>query len=438
MRNLQKSRFQLFGNANVNSMILVFLVILSSYCVVSETNVTVSELRNVLKVYEPQMSKGKGLYIINYPKDNLVTREYFRGLNVTGLIVNDTHFQGLEEKAFEEVVFLKHFIVFTSSATKIPDFRFIRNSVISIWFQNSRLTSVEGPNLQDLPLLETLSFRNNSIEYVAPDAFQGTEGVIYFDIAHNRLTYLPPDLFKPWAKLFMVELSHNQLLHVDQLFFGTNPKIIHLDHNNLTDLDSVLHPGMYKVDQLDLSHNPFTRVTENSFIGKVNNTRIIRLNNCLIQEFNPRHYIGLRLTALDLSNNLIDETVNLYDANNTDNYLKTLLEKKGRGTLYATFSDISHVFALIIQLSMTGNRIAMLRYEHFSQLVGLRTLNLRNNDIGQVDGDTFKFIRSSLALLDLSQNKIHSLQGCVRFLSALLYLNLADNRIEVNIFLIDN
>ncbi|GIY21199.1 hypothetical protein CEXT_615311, partial [Caerostris extrusa] len=49
----------------------------------------------------------------------------------------------------------------------------------------------------------------------------------------------------------------------------------------------------------------------------------------------------------------------------------------------------------------------MLRYEHFSQLVGLRTLNLRNNDIGQVDGDTFKFIRSSLALLDLSQNKIH-------------------------------
>ncbi|GIY27063.1 hypothetical protein CEXT_30601 [Caerostris extrusa] len=44
MRNLLKSRFQLCGNANVNSMVLILLVILSSCCVVSETNETVSEL----------------------------------------------------------------------------------------------------------------------------------------------------------------------------------------------------------------------------------------------------------------------------------------------------------------------------------------------------------------------------------------------------------
>ncbi|GIY98326.1 hypothetical protein CEXT_171051 [Caerostris extrusa] len=60
--------------------------------------------------------------------------------------------------------------------------RFIGDSVISIWFRNSRLTSLEGPNLQDLPLLEIISFYNNSIEYVAPDAFQGTEGVKVFGI----------------------------------------------------------------------------------------------------------------------------------------------------------------------------------------------------------------------------------------------------------------
>ncbi|GIY48090.1 hypothetical protein CEXT_571901, partial [Caerostris extrusa] len=79
---------------------------------------------------------------------------------------------------------------------------------------------------------------------------------------------------------------------------------------------------------------------------------------------------------------------------------------------------------------MTGNRISMLRSEDFKQVVDLRALRLRNNDIGQVDGDIFIYFRNNLMLLDLSQNKIHSLQGCVRFLSALISLNLEDNSIE--------
>ncbi|GIY21200.1 hypothetical protein CEXT_615321 [Caerostris extrusa] len=123
---------------------------------------------------------------------------------------------------------------------------------------------------------------------------------------------------------FVIDVQH--LAWIEGLHGGVF-RVIHFGPQQLDGSGLDTASRCTKVDQLDLSHNPFTRVTENSFIGKVNNTRIIRLNNCLIQEFNPRHYIGLRLTALDLSNNLIDETVNLYDANNTDNYLKTLLGK---------------------------------------------------------------------------------------------------------------
>ncbi|GIX95509.1 protein toll [Caerostris darwini] len=433
MWNQQKSRFQLCGSTNVNSMVLGFLVILSSCCVVSETNETVSELRNVsdVKKFNETLFQGKTFYTIIYRDDSFLPRGFLRGVNVTGLIVNDTHFQGLEEEAFEGVVFLKHFFVFRSSAKNVPDMRFIRDSVISIWFRNSRLTSLEGPNLQNLRVLEMLSFYNNSIEYIAPDTFQGTEGVKVFDISHNRLTHLPPDLFKPWKKLLKVEISHNQLLHVDQLFFRTNPVVILLDHNNLTNLDSILHPGMYNVDQLDLSHNPIPRVTENSFNGKVNNTRYINLDNCLLREFNLRHYIELhKLFKLDLNYNLIDKIINIYEANYTDDYIKTFNKNKKRGIMSGSYPDITVFYSRIKLLSMTGNRIAMLRSEDFVQLVELRSLSLRNNDIGQVDGNTFPFHRNFLQLLDLSQNKIHSLQGCVRFQSALLYLNLEYNRIE--------
>ncbi|GIX95487.1 uncharacterized protein CDAR_169561, partial [Caerostris darwini] len=350
MRNLLKSRFQLCGNANVNSVVLILLAILSSCCVVSET---VSELApsgvqkcrdavpececfdsqpavilhcwNVsdFEKFNENLNKMNTLYTINVYEDSFLPRGFLRGLSVLGLIVDGPHLEGLEEGAFEGVVELKHFFVLNSSATKVPDFRFIRDSVFSIVFRSSRLTSLEGPNLQDLPELKILSFYNNSIEYVAPDAFQGTEGVTNFDISHNRLTHLPPDLFKPWTKLDTVVLSHNQLLHVDQLFFRTDPRVIRLDHNNLTDLDSVLHPVMFNVDELYLSHNPFTRVTENSFNGKVSMASYIGLDNCLIQEFNVRHYMGLpRLFRLELKYNLIDKIINLYEANYTDDYIK--------------------------------------------------------------------------------------------------------------------
>ncbi|GIY48091.1 hypothetical protein CEXT_571911 [Caerostris extrusa] len=93
---------------------------------------------------------------------------------------------------------------------------------------------------------------------------------------------------------------------------------IYLDHNNLTDLDSVLHPGMYNVDKLYLSHNPFTRVTENSFNGKVDRVSHIGLDNCLIQEFNVRHYMGLRnLWGLELNYNLIDKIINSWNSHFT-------------------------------------------------------------------------------------------------------------------------
>ncbi|GIY75904.1 hypothetical protein CEXT_268371 [Caerostris extrusa] len=55
-----------------------------------------------------------------------------------------------------------------------------------------------------------------------------SENVTHFDISHNLLTYLPPSLFRSWKRLEVVRLSYNQLLHVDHLFFGTNPEVSYI------------------------------------------------------------------------------------------------------------------------------------------------------------------------------------------------------------------
>ncbi|GIY98327.1 hypothetical protein CEXT_171061 [Caerostris extrusa] len=186
------------------------------------------------------------------------------------------------------------------------------------------------------------------------------------------------------------------LLQISSLTSDT--RVILLDHNNLTNLDKVLHTGMNNVDQLDLSHNPIPRVTENSFNGKVNNTRFIKLDNCLIQEFNLRHYIELhKLFQLDLSYNLIDKIINLYEANYTDGYIKAFKKNKKRGIMSGSYRDITVFYSRIKIIVNDWNRIAILRSDDFVQLVELRSLNLRNNDIGQVDGNTFPFHRNFLS-----------------------------------------
>ncbi|GIY42607.1 hypothetical protein CDAR_25011, partial [Caerostris darwini] len=70
------------------------------------------------------------------------------------------------------VLRLQDFMVDKSSIKEFPDFRFILNSVKLIYFDNSRLTTLDATNLRHLPLVQELSFSNNSIEYGAPDVFQ--------------------------------------------------------------------------------------------------------------------------------------------------------------------------------------------------------------------------------------------------------------------------
>ncbi|GIY27065.1 hypothetical protein CEXT_30611 [Caerostris extrusa] len=355
---------------------------------------------------------------------------------------------------------------------KVPDFRFIRYSVFSISFAfrvescsylerkfhfrfiRTRLTVIPGgaqparPASAQHPLIPQQLHR-----VYCGGRIPGHGGSDALRLLHNRLTHLPQTcsnhgrIFIRWRCL-----TTNCCMWISSSSEPTPESVISLNHNNLTDLDSVLHPGMYNVDQLDLSHNPFTRVTENSFNGKVNRATYIGLDNCLIQEFNVRHYMGLpRLFRLELKYNLIDKIINIYEANYTDDYIKefnihrlqaytvvrhmrTLHQpiqsvfsvsehvknssythyknSYNRKTKYPYYdeSDIEVFYGQISHLSMTGNRIPMLRSEDFSQLVELRSLMLRNNDIGQVDGNIFTFFSNSLILLDLSQNKIHSLQ----------------------------
>ncbi|GFT68417.1 protein toll [Nephila pilipes] len=385
-------------------------------------------------------------YEITLVNTRVLPREFLKGLIVFRLYVDGPETQGLEEGAFDGVIRLRRFHVRLSSITKVPNFGIIRDSLRNLMIENSLLTSLEGNSLRDLPLVETVSFVNNSISYVDPDAFQGTENIIIFDISYNLLTSLPPGLFDTWGNVKKIVLAHNHLVHVNQLFAVVRPTFIYLDYNNLTDLDSVLHPNMTTLETLQLSYNPFERVSVDSFNGKLENARFLYLDHCLIREFDVDHYEGLSILAtLDLSYNLIEEVTNQtvtfgynveldfvgnqireFNAELPYNVKRVFLNKNLLTSLARTLP-----FSQMAEVSMADNRIRSLGPEDFRGVHGVQMLDLQGNVIETVLRFTFTNIRKDLIYLDLSRNRIRTLNGCVRYLSLLTSLNLTDNRIQV-------
>ncbi|GIY98297.1 hypothetical protein CEXT_170841 [Caerostris extrusa] len=56
------------------------------------------------------MHQGTPLTITDYSKYSFLPRGFLRGVNASQLLVNDTDFQGFDEKAFEGVIELRYFL----------------------------------------------------------------------------------------------------------------------------------------------------------------------------------------------------------------------------------------------------------------------------------------------------------------------------------------
>ena len=85
----------------------------------------------------------------------------------------------------------------------------------------------------------------------------------------------------------------------------------------------------------------------------------------------------------------------------------------------------------IYYLYISGNKLQFLAAENFNLVSEIHQLYLQENEIRRIEADTFKSVGKYLQILDLSFNKISSINGSVRFLSHLNELKLPYNRIKV-------
>lgn len=90
-------------------------------------------------------------------------------------------------------------------------------------------------------------------------------------------------------------------------------------------------------------------------------------------------------------------------------------------------------FSQMTEVALADNLIAALLESDLQGAHGVQALELQGNRIAGVDEAALAPVRRDLVHLDLSRNRLRRLGGCVRFLSALVSLNLTDNLLEVRL-----
>lgn len=83
-------------------------------------------------------------------------------------------------------------------------------------------------------------------------------------------------------------------------------------------------------------------------------------------------------------------------------------------------------------LRLEGNELQYLTENDFRFVYKIKELYIQKNQIIRIDTHTFRKVRTSLESLDLSSNDITFINGSIRHMWELYYLNLAFNSIKVS------
>jgi Leucine-rich repeat (LRR) protein len=129
------------------------------------------------------------------------------------------------------------------------------------------MTSIESNTFQHIPGLETLSLRDNSIEYIEPAAFNNLYRLVRLYLQGNVLNYfrLEPCCLK------ILNLSGNQMKFFPKRSITNLPtSLVNLDlsRNMIVDIESGAFEGLINLRCLKLGLNAFKQLDLSNIINR--------------------------------------------------------------------------------------------------------------------------------------------------------------------------
>lgn len=308
--------------------------------------------------------------------------------------------------------------------------------------QNSKLVFIKRGNFDDLRDLKTLLLDHNQITEIPSDTFNDVENLIKLDLASNRITKLKKETFGMLKKLQFLAFNDNQIEKLSANMFKSNTKleVISMENNKIKYLSSSMLSHLTKLKIANLNHNTcinerFTEVTVRQFEAIVMShctpptdvyckfvitedfyrCQVVDLmtefENTMVQEVQGTHQRGKSNNDVtELS--IVEQSSFLHFPTGFGNFLKNLKKVSVSKSQLLTIEENSFdTMNIVAQLFLAGNEISSVSEEAFQNLKSsLEVIDLSNNKIVHIDTKTFKNLMK-LKVLKLSGNIIESLNS---------------------------
>ena len=320
------------------------------------------------------------------------------------------HLSGFEIERVDEQMFsrshsLRDLKLESCSINKIDSSAFHRLSPNSyaLNLSNNQIMELTEDLFAKLDGLDMLYLNKNSIDRLNETSFRGLDNLLSLYLDGNQIEDLPVGVFDNLTKLRTLSLSMNRIKRIKQDLFDK----------------------MESIEYLDLHLNPIDQIEANSFF-KLKRLGRLDLSECKLKLISGQMFTGLvSLLNLTLQHNEInsfaleDDRV-LNKANLTSDEIELV-----KASLFVGLGKLQY-------LDLSGNKLTKLDLNCFSNLNGLRSLNLSANLIDELNQTTRIGVLARAEQINLSLNKLRLInaQALASSGRTLRKLNLANNQLE--------
>lgn len=330
------------------------------------------------------------LQILNMSYNSLTTPMLGQGFKVTTKLttidLSGNNLVALESHVFQATLWWDDKVTHYLNLSYCNIQHIFTNSVNQLYHVDS--LSLEGndaiPQDQLKSALEDLSI--SSLEILNLSKMNITDIYEYFNRSQHR-------------NLVKLILSYNQIQRIKNrtFYYLSKLKFLDVSHNELESLGEL--DGLSNLEHLYLSHNRLTRISDTTFDGLTILKTIDLSNNNLVNVDDTPFQTVFDLQSLDLGSNYLAS----FGITTGFENLETLSLRSNR--LRSMYSV--GMLMKLKNLDMSANEIDFLGPDTFSRGQSLKAVNLSQNLISGIDGNTFA--DSTVDVLDISYNKLTSL-----------------------------
>ncbi|CAJ0583467.1 unnamed protein product, partial [Mesorhabditis spiculigera] len=336
-------------------------------------------------------------------------------------------------------------------SVQVPDM-VIEKLIIS----NTPIEELPALAFSDLKI-RRLSFRNNGMFTINPDAFEGwlAENLEELEIRSNYLDHIPQVGLTKLTSLKILSLSDNLIREISdnaflsylsrtaitnldlsannlaelpvQAFLGLESlKQLSLDKNSFKHIPSTALENVPSLEELNLSVNQIEYVGENSLPLPLLKSLSLEVNQ--IREIEPETFETVpQLTYLYIGNNLF---ANINP--DTFYYLKQLkvLSMSNNKDISEIKLDSFQYLPMLIRLEMSDCSLTNIVPQALHKFSKIQVLVLSRNQLTGIAASTFSAL-SELITVDLSSNSIYNVEDfAFSQLPSLEHMDLSGNRLE--------